>query len=279
MDLQSFRDHLAAELESRPDVRSPEIQSYALTTAALARRILRHLHIDDLTVPSELHSDRPTYKLTEILNCIIHFRVLHQDALSYPMPGMQEDIISLYSDRNRRYSERFYIRLPVYFELIGRLAHDDQLVAGYLLRRVVTLLSRAVKVDAEHDEYFLKELHGLIVSAWYLTAKLAKDHIIELSSEIFVDCYEEAVGASPEERARFFARWSCAEFVEGCGSAWWWAPFTPGKLQIAGTVTYCVFLHAIEPKEGGAIRGLAVSFSALIDMFKDIRRQLPKSSK
>ena len=169
MNLQLFRDHLATELRNLPDVRSLEIQSYALTTAALARRILQHLDIDDLTIPSELHSERPTYRLKEILDCIIHYRVLHQDTLSYPVPGMKDDIISLYSDRNQRYRDRFYIRLAVYFELIGRLAHDDQLVARYLLRRVVTLLSMAVRAGKEIDGDFRKDLYGLTLDAWYLS--------------------------------------------------------------------------------------------------------------
>ena len=132
MDLQLFRNHLAAELGALPDVRSWEIQSYALTTAALARRILNHLDIDDLTIRGEIRFERLGHSLKQILDCIIHYRVLHQDAVTFPAPGLPDDIITLYSDRNRRYGKRFYIRLPVYFELIGRLAHDDQFVAHYL---------------------------------------------------------------------------------------------------------------------------------------------------
>ena len=74
MRLQLFQDHLAAELSNLPDIRSQEIQSYALTTAILVRTLVDRLGIGNLRIGSVHDSQRPTYSLKTILNDIIHYR-------------------------------------------------------------------------------------------------------------------------------------------------------------------------------------------------------------
>ena len=275
MNLQLFRDHLAAELSNLPDIRSHwEVQSYALTTATLARRILKQLNINDLTIPSELHSERPAYSLSVILDCIIHYRVLHQDALSLPFPGSKDDVITLYSDRNLRYRNRFYIRLAVYFELMGRLAHDDPFVAHYLLRRAVTLLSMTVNTNKKFGAHFLKDLSYLVTDAWDLLIKLAETKKIEIPSDVDVNCYEDVYGNPINPANRYSKLSSCPEFVDGCGSTWWWAPFTPSKVKVGCADIYCIFLDEIKLKENGPGRGLVVPLSTFIDLFKAAQKQL-----
>ena len=71
-------------------------ESYAVTTAALARRLLEYLAIDNLSVPNGFLDDPPRYPLRTVLDRILHFRVLHQDAITFNVPG-RADLFTLYS--------------------------------------------------------------------------------------------------------------------------------------------------------------------------------------
>ena len=98
MILQLFRDHLATELDNLPDMQSREIQSYALTTAVLTRRILDSLDIKDLTIPSEFYSRGSAYNLRKVVDRIIHYRVLHKDGRTFGLDrwgGVKADIVTL----------------------------------------------------------------------------------------------------------------------------------------------------------------------------------------
>ena len=53
MILHALRKHLAEELEKLPDNGEQVFESYAVTTAALAKQLLDYLAIDDLTVPTD----------------------------------------------------------------------------------------------------------------------------------------------------------------------------------------------------------------------------------
>ena len=48
MDIQLIRDRLVGEMAMLPDLQTPEIQSYTLTTAVLVRRVTGALDITDL---------------------------------------------------------------------------------------------------------------------------------------------------------------------------------------------------------------------------------------
>ena len=50
MEIQLIRNRLVEELVNLPDVATPEIQSYALTSAVLVRRITEALNITDLRI-------------------------------------------------------------------------------------------------------------------------------------------------------------------------------------------------------------------------------------
>ena len=102
MILHAFRKHLAEELERIPSDAEQTFESYAVTTAALARRLLEYLAIDDLSVPNGFRDDPPDYPLRTILDRILHFRVLHQDAITFNVPG-KADLFTLYSDQTQGY--------------------------------------------------------------------------------------------------------------------------------------------------------------------------------
>ena len=99
MILHQFRRHLADEMHNFPAKPDGTTQSYALTTAALARKILDYLNAKDLTLPNGFEPDQPSYKLGTVLDRIIHFRTLGQDGVSFAYPG-KPDLITLYSDKN-----------------------------------------------------------------------------------------------------------------------------------------------------------------------------------
>ena len=62
MILYQFRKHLADEMRHFPVEMEAGTQSYALTTAALARKILDYLNARDLTLPNGFKPDSPPYK-------------------------------------------------------------------------------------------------------------------------------------------------------------------------------------------------------------------------
>ena len=84
MILYQFRKHLAEELTKFPMELTPESESYAVTTAALTRKILDYLNIQDLTTSDGFQSDEPSYKLGTVLNRILHFKLFGWDAVSFP---------------------------------------------------------------------------------------------------------------------------------------------------------------------------------------------------
>lgn len=148
MILQDFRNHLADELEKFPTEPERAFESYAVTTAALSRQIVDYLDIDDLAVANGFNDDPSEYPLREILNRIMHFRVLHPDALTFNVPG-KPDLVTLYSDRTQDRDEHQHIRLNEFVEVASQLANDDRFVARHLFRRTVTQLHMVMNATAE----------------------------------------------------------------------------------------------------------------------------------
>ena len=200
MVLRMFREHLADELRHLPQESGP-FASYAVTTAALARVILEHLNIDDLTVPDPVRGR--TYKLRTVIDRVMHFREL------YPEMGFgtsKPTSFAVYSDRARLYKDRLYVAWTPYREIISRLAEDDVFVARYLLRRTVTLLTRTNKGhkvvprsrSLEAGE-FRRNLHRLVVDSWDMLICLLDAGEVEVPCAK-VDCYEEHDGGSPPKK-------------------------------------------------------------------------------
>ena len=197
MNLYQFRKHLAVEIGNLPVEPDAATQSYAVTTAALARKILGYLNANNLTLPNALEPDTQSYKLRTVLDRIIHFKTLGPDAISFDYPG-EPNLVTLYSDKHLRYKDHLYIRLTDYRDVIGRLATDDILVAHYLFRYTVTLLSRVVKTKEEpqshKEETALVELRrsifGYTLNAWDILLDLLDAGRVEIPASP-IDCYEE----------------------------------------------------------------------------------------
>ena len=282
MILYQFRKHLAVEIGNFPVESNAATQSYAVTTAALARKILGYLNAKDLTLPNGLNPDTPPYKLGTVFDRIVHFRTLGQDGMSFDYPG-KPDLVTLYSDKNLRFKDHMYIRLTDYQDVIGRLATDDLLVAHYLLRHTVTFLSKAVKTQGEpqsHDEETALELRrsicGLVIDALDILLDLSRAGKVEVPSSP-LDCYEYLLEGKTTKYSRFQ---TYREFVDGFWKIWQWAPFPPARFEIEGRETYCMMLQEIKPKANGTIRAFVIPFDAFIPLFTVVGNQIgrPHSS-
>ena len=73
MDIQLIRNRLVKELADLPDMTTPEIQSYALTSAVLARRITEALNITCLRIQDAWQRET-SHDLAYVLNKIVHYR-------------------------------------------------------------------------------------------------------------------------------------------------------------------------------------------------------------
>ena len=268
-----FREHLADQLQRFPEQPGRSFESYAVTTAALTRTILEYLGIDDLTVPA-MHDG--TYKLKTALDRIIHFKVI------WPETVMSGDTkpkwIMVYSDRTSRYGERMHIEWVPYRTLLTRLADDDVFVARYLLRRTVTVLTRAVKGRGLRDGAFgheqgeyRRQMDRLVLDSWDMLARLLGAGRVEIPTAP-VDCFEERHN---DGMATAYPRFTtCRELVEGYGRDWEWTMFNPDELNIGGAKVWCMLVYERERKADGTIRGLAVPFATFVELFKAVRGQL-----
>ena len=281
MILHAFRKHLAEELEKIPADAEQAFESYTVTTAALARRLLEYLVIDDLSVPNGFGDDPPEYPIRTVLDRILHFRVLHQDVMTFAIPG-EPDLVTLYSDQTQEDGDHLYIRLREYRDVVGRLANDDAYVARPLLRRSVTLLHNVMRESSEaaaprkqlrHAE-FRKWVSGMVCNAWYLLVTLIESGDVTCP-EVAVECYERCRGEGTERYLRRFTPISTGrDLVPGHSPAWWWAPFTSGRVEICGLERYCMHLSAVKSEAERTSCQLHVTFESFIEMFRDARRQL-----
>lgn len=281
MILHTFRKHLSEELEKIPANAEQAFESYAVTTAALGRRLMEYLKIDDLSVSNGLSGGPPDYPLRTVLDRILHFRVLHQDAMTFAIPH-ESDLFTLYSDQTQEGDEHLYIRLGEYRDVVGRVANDDVYVAHHLFRRSVTLLHKLTRessmpvdprAELKHAE-FRKWVHGMVCNAWILLVTLMESGEVTCP-EVDIECYEWCKGDGTEAHLQRFSP-ICAgrDLVHGHGPHWWWAPFTPSKVEIGGHQTYCVHLSAIKSEAERTRSRLHVTFDSFIEMFQDARRQL-----
>ena len=281
MILHAFRKHLAGELDKIPVDAEQAFESYAVTTAALARRLLEYLAIDNLSVPNGFLDDPPHYPLRTVLDRILHFRVLHQDAITFNVPG-KADLFTLYSDHTQEFGDHLYIRLGDYRDVVGRLASDDRYVARHLLRRSETLMNNVMRGSSQGEAprqrlrqgEFRKWVDGMLCNAWILLVTLADAGEVTCP-ELPVECYEQCFGDGADEYLQDFPAVSTGQdLIRGYGRLWWWAPFTSRRVEIGGREKHCMNLSAVKSETERTTCGLVVTFEAFIGMFQDARRQL-----
>ncbi len=322
MILCQLRKHLADEIRNFPGKPNAATQRYALTTAALARKILDYLNAENLTLPNGFRLDtgdlplpngfRPpaSYKLRDVLDCIIHFRLLDQDdEFSRYRPTF--DLIRLYSDENMQFGDHLYIRLADYRDMLNRLATDDLLVAQYLLSCTNTLLNKVVVLDkpsererrekkwakikdeikdkppqerkkkwAKMKEDIEKEwarmedsqrsIDGFVANTWDILLALSHAGKVEMPLSP-IDCYEKLDAGEWKKYSRFP---TCREFFYGYLKIWRWARPNFIKVQIEGHGTLCMVVNEIKLKENGTLRRLAIPLDTLICFFTAVRKQI-----
>ena len=125
MEIQLIRNRLVEELANLPDVTTPEIQSYALTSAVLVRRITEALNITDLRIQDAWQRET-FHDLAHVLNKIVHYRDFSR-AIVGQQEGEQfrDDYVYL---RSRRTEPGWVINLGSYFDFVRRFADDDVFV-------------------------------------------------------------------------------------------------------------------------------------------------------
>ncbi|MDE0057910.1 MAG: hypothetical protein OXI22_24375 [Defluviicoccus sp.] len=282
MILHAFRKHLADELEKLPSDPEQPLESYMVTTAALARQLLDYLAIEDLTVPNAgLGEKPPAYPLRKVLDRILHFRALHQDGLTSNIPG-KPDLVTLYSDHSQEYGNHFYIRLRDHRDVVGRLAHDDSYVGRHLFRRAVTLLNNVMRESNEPSKprtqlmqaQFRHWVQTMLFNAWNLLVTLIEDGSVSCP-DVGVECYELCFDNGTEEYLHAFSTISTVgDLLPGNGPVWWWAPFAPLRFECGERETWCVLLTAVKSEAERTTFDLVVPFDSFIGMFQDARRQL-----
>ena len=281
MNIHAFRKHLAEELEGIPADAERSFESYAVTTAALARQLLEYLAIDDLSVPDGFRDEPPNYPLRMVLDRILHFRVLYQDAITFNVPGMA-DLFTLYSDQTQEYRDHLYIRLGDYRDVVGRLASDDRYVARHLLRRSVTLMNSVMRgsSDGMAPRELLKQgafrnwVLRMLYNAWDLLVTLTEAGEVSCP-ELSVECYEHRFGDGDDEYLQDFSAVSTGrDLIGGYGRFWWWGVPPYAKLDIGGRERHCMFLSAIRSEDARTKCYLVVTFDSFIEIFQDARRQL-----
>ena len=251
-------------------------QSYAVTTAALGRKILDYLNTEDLTLPNGLSPEDPPYKLGTVLDRIIHFKTLGQDAISFDYPG-KPDLVTLYSDRNLPFTDHIYLRLADYRESMERLANDDLLVGHYLLRQAVTLMAKAENtedpqtLDEEVPHHELRRtIYGLLTNSWNVVYDLERSGKINVKPEPF-ECYENPCDGQAKAHDGF-TTWK--ELIDGYPEQWVFASFNPRRIDVEGTDTYCMFVSAARNDDKQGLLGLVLPFRTISSMFADVRQQI-----
>ena len=277
MKLQLFRNHLASELNGLPDVRVQEIQSYALTTAILVRRIIERLQIIDLSIP-DADDAQVIHGLRKILNAFVHYRDFYPH---FPSSSIRPErgIVHLESSR-----EKFRISLRSYFDLIRRFAHDDLFLSHYLLRRVVTLLGQVVNQPGkDFNAPVLVNISELMADSFALLGRLVESGAIEISPNLVMDGYRQEVRWSETggmEGLDYLAeRVPCVEIIAGYGSTWGRYPFVPRKVEINNVNLYMEGIERYGMDGAGNAGIFSFPFNGLLSMFKDVQGRCEATSR
>ena len=277
MDIQLIRNRLVEELANLPDVTTPEIQSYALTSAVLVRRITEALKITDLRIQDAWERETPR-DLALVLSKIVHYEDFNS-ALVRPPEGEQYRYDYIYLRANR--TERgWVINLGSYFDHVRCFAYDDMFVVRYLLRRIDTLLSQVVcQPDSDFDQPFLAQVVDRMYDsfAFALLGKLVRSRTLVVPPCRVINGYLEVhVGShllpgpvvEHVPYGQMFAEYGTAD-----GATWHRSIVRAEKYRIGGSEVYMV---AVLRSPTGAPNGEHVFFklSDLLTMFKDLRRRI-----
>ena len=187
MEIQLIRNRLLEELANLPDVTTIEIQSYALTSAVLVRRITEALNITDLRIQDAWQRET-SHDLARVLSKIVHYRDFSR-ALVRQQEGEQfrDDYVYL---RSSRTEPACVINLGSYFDYVHRFAYDDMFLIRYLLRRIDTLLSHVVhQPERDFDQHLLGEVVDRMYDSLALLGKLIKSRTLVVPPHWVINGY------------------------------------------------------------------------------------------
>ena len=278
MILHQFRQHLAEQIRNFPSEPNAATESYAVTTAALGRRILDYLNAKDLTLPNGLRPEDPPYDLRTVLDRIIHFKVLRQDAMSFDFPG-KPDLVTLYSDRNLRYADRMYLQLTDYVATIEKLANDELLVGHYLLRQAITYMRKLENMNRPTTDQYEKEMayhdirratYEMNLDSWRLVYGLDRSGNIVMESKP-IECYLILPGGRTERYDRITTR---KELIDRYGGKWIFGSFNPSRFEVEGSEIYCAPLDGKREDGKHGLLGMALPFRTIGSMSSDVRKQI-----
>ena len=275
MEIQLIRDRLVKEIADLPGVTTPEIQSYALTSAVLVRRITKALNITDLSL-QDAWEQQTSHDLGRVLNKVVHYEDFNR-ALVQPPAGEQVryDYVYLKSERSE---PALVINLGSYFDHVRRFANDDVFVARYLLRRIDTLLSQVVNQPGRgFDRHWLADVVDRMHDSFDLLGKLVRAGTLVVSPDRVIDGYPEDHGGrnivpGPVVEHVPYGQ-MLADYGTADGAAWHRSIVGVEKHRIGGSEVYTVAVLRVPT---GASNGEHVFFklSDLLTMFKDLRRRI-----
>ena len=223
-----------------------------------------------------------------MLDRIIHFKALGPDGVPFrsttrvvvSASPWKPDLVTLYSDKNLRFTDHIYLRLADYKEAMESLANDDLLVGHYLLRQAVTLMGKTENIqeprtraeEIPHND-LRRSVYELIANSWEIVYSLERNSKVQIEPEPF-DCFEDPYDGRAKRYDRI-TTWT--GLIDGYMEKWIFAPFNPSKVDVEGSDIYCMFLSAkrFDDKEG--LTGLALPFSTISTMFAGVGKQIAEA--
>ena len=278
MDIQLIRDRLVGEMATLPDLQTPEIQSYAVTTAVLVRQVtgaldITNLHISDAWQPQTHHN------LRRILSGLIHHRSFSR-ALVKPPLGEQYryDFVRVVSNR----PSSFVISLELYFGHVRRFADDDLFVARYLLRQIITLLCQVLsEPDKDWSQPLLGDVTDRMYDSFALLGKLIRDGVLVVPDHQVINGYPDVYAGQANRPHSYTIRpGPVAEHVPygkmlaGYGTTWRWTVGHAEKHSIGRAEVYAA--HVLRDRSGslGSAESVFFKLSGLLEMFKDLQQRI-----
>ena len=271
MEIQLIRNRLVEELANLPELTTPEIQSYALTSAVLVRRITEALKITDLRIQDAWRRET-SHDLARVLSKIVHYQDFNR-ALVKPPKGELPRYDYVYL-RTERTEPALVINLESYFDHVRCFACDDVFVARYILRRIVTMLSQVVhQPEKDFDQELLGEVVDRMYDSFALLGKLVRAGTLVVPPDRVIDGYLEDHGGShilpgPVVEDVPYGQ-MLADYGSAGGAAWHRSIVQVEKHCIGGSEVYMV---GVLRHPTGAPSGEHVFFklSDLLGMFKNI---------
>ena len=267
MKLQLYRARLAQELKHLPDLRSQDIQSYVLTTAILYRRIDYRLAgaLKSLWISERIVSNR-RFSFIKLVNILLHYSRFDPDLSRFDpdlfvnssaeSTGPEAFTVRVHSDksRNELHGRRLTFRLADYFDIIERVAKDDQFVLTHLLAAAIKRLRDASAVSEELDPDLLSEILSSVDDVIYLCRKVGESRGVSFQTIPMPQVYEirfrDMQGNEDYVLTNEFS--DLARFIDGYGTSWTYFPFAPARMNGGD---YCVKVQSRSPDSDVAPQG------------------------